>query len=97
MVARCYFQKWQVPYPGLNPFAIIANVAKGSLRPTLDENIPSSFSSLIALCWDQDPENRPSCTVILEKLAEIKQDYDNNKEHWEQIKKEKEAFESLCT
>jgi len=88
MVHRCYLQKWQVPYPNLNPFAIIANVSKGNLRPVINPKIPSSFSNLIQSCWDQDPDKRPNCLEILERLHDIQENYRSHKDRWENMKEQ---------
>jgi serine/threonine protein kinase len=58
----------QVPYEGMNAAQISIAVLNKGIRPPIPANCPSQFSALIQSCWDQDPENRPPFSFIVEQL-----------------------------
>eukprot|EP00002_Diphylleia_rotans_P020365 TRINITY_DN3957_c0_g1_i2.p1 TRINITY_DN3957_c0_g1~~TRINITY_DN3957_c0_g1_i2.p1 ORF type:complete len:2252 (-),score=324.98 TRINITY_DN3957_c0_g1_i2:265-7020(-) len=61
------------PYKDMLAEAIACQVCMGILRPPiLDEDlIPKSMSSLMKMCWSQDPKARPGFTEIVKKMSEI--------------------------
>ena len=40
-------------------------------RPVIPESVSESFASLIRMCWDQEPMNRPTFDEILARLSRI--------------------------
>jgi len=61
----------QDPYEGMPVFQIIFAVGSEGLRPTVPENCPSDYSSLIQECWQTDPKSRPTFEQILLRLSEM--------------------------
>ena len=41
------------------------------LRPTLPDDMEAETADLVRMCWEHDPAERPSCTVILARLERI--------------------------
>jgi len=58
----------QTPYDGIPPFQIVFQVSTQGMRPTIPQDCPHSWSTLIVECWDESPENRPSFEDILHSL-----------------------------
>jgi serine/threonine protein kinase len=46
-------------------------VSQGFRQPLNDEKVPPSINALIASCWQESPEARPSASAIVKKLNEI--------------------------
>eukprot|EP01102_Stenamoeba_stenopodia_P006607 TRINITY_DN1824_c0_g1_i1.p1 TRINITY_DN1824_c0_g1~~TRINITY_DN1824_c0_g1_i1.p1 ORF type:complete len:1536 (+),score=238.44 TRINITY_DN1824_c0_g1_i1:42-4649(+) len=58
------------PYKGLTTTAIVHSAISG-FRPTLPENAPSSYVSLIRDCWVASASDRPAFEQIAERLDVI--------------------------
>ena len=58
----------QCPYEGLTQIQAALGVLNNNLRPTVPENCPSLFKTLMTLCWISSPEQRPSFEDVLEIL-----------------------------
>ncbi|MFH4978122.1 hypothetical protein AB6A40_004831 [Gnathostoma spinigerum] len=52
-------------------YTILWNVCSGS-RPPLISDCPKPIMDLITCCWDKSPNNRPSMTVVLQFLEELR-------------------------
>jgi serine/threonine protein kinase len=66
MIAR------EVPFTGLNGVQVSIQVTTNGLRPQLPEDLDPDMGRLIQLCWDTNPENRPSFTDVVGELKRIK-------------------------
>ena len=44
---------------------------------------PESLKNLITVCWDAAPDVRPTSAQVLEKLKEIKNEYESNSAEWD--------------
>ena len=44
---------------------MILKTAKENLRPTIPNKCPVLFAKLIQQCWNQDPDLRPTASVVL--------------------------------
>ncbi|KAH0794610.1 TKL family protein kinase [Histomonas meleagridis] len=55
----------QLPYQGLDPTQIIAQVLVQNMRPPIPDNCPEAFKDLITACWDRDPKRRPTFAQIV--------------------------------
>jgi serine/threonine protein kinase len=53
------------------------NIING-MRPKTIPEIPIRYKNLMEQCWDADPLKRPNTNTLLEKIREIKLDYQNN-------------------
>lgn len=51
---------------------LMIRIAMEGLRPTIPKDLPVSLKSLLRRCMATDPDDRPSFTDILEKLAEVR-------------------------
>ncbi|RHZ82923.1 hypothetical protein Glove_103g24 [Diversispora epigaea] len=43
------------------------SIASG-YRPTISENIPLEYATLMKKCWDANPDNRPDANIILDEI-----------------------------
>src|SRR5690349_15683043 len=60
-----------VPYKTMNGPQVSIAVLTKQFRPTIPNYCPSNFATLIIKCWSQDPKQRPSFSMIGEKLCEM--------------------------
>jgi hypothetical protein len=66
------------PFPGLNDFAIVINVAKGDRpkRPVPEdcqgETLPEDVWALVEKCWAQDPLARPHMADVVKSIEELR-------------------------
>ena len=44
---------------------------RGGWRPNIPDGIPESYHSLIEMCWDQDPNTRPTFHQVVDALSEV--------------------------
>ena len=58
----------QIPFEGLTYGMICKKVSVNGDRPEFKYPIPDCYHSLIARCWAQDPEERPTFEQIVEEL-----------------------------
>eukprot|EP01095_Lingulamoeba_sp_RSL-Kostka_P015906 TRINITY_DN749_c4_g1_i1.p1 TRINITY_DN749_c4_g1~~TRINITY_DN749_c4_g1_i1.p1 ORF type:complete len:554 (-),score=165.32 TRINITY_DN749_c4_g1_i1:219-1880(-) len=71
-------------YPNLRiDFQIIIFSAKKNKRPTIPENCPDFIQDLITECWSKEPDDRPSCSELVQKLEGLQQEYESNKAQWD--------------
>ncbi|POG63276.1 kinase-like domain-containing protein, partial [Rhizophagus irregularis DAOM 181602=DAOM 197198] len=61
---------------GIPPFSrvahdhhLILSVCEGK-RPEIVENTPKCYIDLIKKCWDSDPSNRPTITMLEDIISE---------------------------
>lgn len=59
------------PFSEVNIFQILSMVASG-YRPKFVNPIPPAYCQLIESCWSEDPKNRPTFSLITEKLKNDK-------------------------
>ena len=58
----------QVPYGNMSTAKIAISVVEKGLRPEIPENTPPGVRELITMCWDTDPNKRPSMDFVLSEL-----------------------------
>ena len=46
---------------------LISDILKGE-RPQITDNTPELYAKLMKMCWDHDPENRPTAEEIMSCL-----------------------------
>ena len=63
--------KDRLPFQGLGKSEFYSNVVRGGQRPPLDKNWPSGFGSLLAHCWDSNPEARPNFGMIVVDIDKL--------------------------
>lgn len=65
-----YFEiaTYQVPYAGWEEFAIRQSVLDGD-RLELPDTVPDDFHSIIQKCWTHTPNDRPTCTDLIDILT----------------------------
>jgi len=61
---------FSIPYEGYPPLKIASDVAYHKLRPEIKDTFPKPLSSLMQMCWDENPESRPDFSEIVERLNE---------------------------
>ena len=65
---------WEVltqakPFEGMNPMQMGFAVGSQGYRPPIPEETPKGLSELIAACWHNEPQQRPSFASVLGKLT----------------------------
>jgi len=58
----------------MTPIQIAEACARRGLRPTLPKEWPEDVTSLLEVCWHQDPTMRPRFQEIVQRLARIRDD-----------------------
>lgn len=59
----------EVPFRGKNQFQIFNAVTRGE-RPVIGDYVPKFLRDLVAACWSQEPERRPTFSQIVDMLRE---------------------------
>ncbi|KAL5557456.1 hypothetical protein UlMin_039692 [Ulmus minor] len=61
----------QLPYSLLTPLQAAVGVVQKGLRPTIPKNTHPQLAELLERCWQQDPNQRPNFSEIIEILQQI--------------------------
>eukprot|EP00201_Polytomella_parva_P010422 CAMPEP_0175058822 /NCGR_PEP_ID=MMETSP0052_2-20121109/12069_1 /TAXON_ID=51329 ORGANISM="Polytomella parva, Strain SAG 63-3" /NCGR_SAMPLE_ID=MMETSP0052_2 /ASSEMBLY_ACC=CAM_ASM_000194 /LENGTH=934 /DNA_ID=CAMNT_0016324261 /DNA_START=67 /DNA_END=2867 /DNA_ORIENTATION=- len=61
----------QRAYSGMGREQIIDRVYKRKGRPSFPAGVPQPYVTMAKSCWDNDPSQRPTFIVILQKLTEM--------------------------
>ena len=70
-------------YPQLRfDFGLLVAVAKKNLRPSFPDNCPEPLAKLVKECWSSNPNDRPPCYMILERLNLMEIEYKANPDVW---------------
>eukprot|EP01126_Amoeba_proteus_P024820 TRINITY_DN24905_c0_g1_i1.p1 TRINITY_DN24905_c0_g1~~TRINITY_DN24905_c0_g1_i1.p1 ORF type:complete len:119 (-),score=30.66 TRINITY_DN24905_c0_g1_i1:134-490(-) len=89
IVARLLSGSYKRPYSEYKEIKmdlqIIFKVATAQLRPSFDEFCPLSVRDLIATCWSQEPEKRPSCADLMIRVLELRKEYKRKKSKWKKV------------
>jgi hypothetical protein len=69
LVTRAFMGEYKAPYYSDNKglqhdAAILIQVARKGLRPSIRNEIPTCLSTLVQWCWNQDPGKRPTTGLI---------------------------------
>src|SRR4051812_22262986 len=73
---------WEISFghpPFINhehDYDLAMNIING-IRPKIGSGIPSEYKSLMEQCWDANPLKRPETYLLLEKIRELHQSYQN--------------------
>jgi len=59
------------PFPGMPPTQVVLAVAAQNIRPTMDQNWPVTFRSILGKCWDEEPDNRPLFDELIENFISL--------------------------
>jgi serine/threonine protein kinase len=84
MAYRLVKGQYQHPFSeftDLQGIQLVMQVPNG-LRPTVPPNCPPLMDSLIQKCWDNDQNNRPNSTELLDLLLECRKDLEQHPEIW---------------
>lgn len=63
----------EVPFEGFTPYQIVRAVDEREM-PDLPSGLIKPFRRLLKLCWDRQPQNRPSIQMVLERLEGLLKD-----------------------
>jgi hypothetical protein len=63
--------KDKVPFKGFSKEEFIETVVLKNERPKLDKSWPAGFNNLLKQCWDPEPTNRPSFTIIIMEINKL--------------------------
>ncbi|ESO01231.1 hypothetical protein HELRODRAFT_81938 [Helobdella robusta] len=63
----------EVPYKGVDTWAVAYGVAVNSLTLPIPSTCPQPFAELMKVCWESEADLRPSFTNILLKLEAVSQ------------------------
>jgi serine/threonine protein kinase len=66
----CPFEEF-TPEGERNCFAVKDAIVEGSLRPTIPPECPEGLASLIRMCWQGKPEDRPGLELVVEQLSSM--------------------------
>ena len=58
----------QIPFHNLSSSAVKTYILDDRARPKIPENLDESLCQLVRVCWQQNPENRPTLNEISEFL-----------------------------
>ena len=61
----------KVPFKGFSKDEFVSQVVYQGLRPKLDRSWPNAFNQLLKQCWDHNPINRPSFTIVVMELNKL--------------------------
>lgn len=90
LITRCMRGRYERPFAEFKhiqyDFQIIIQSAKENLRPTIPPNCPEVLINLIKMCWDPNPDLRPSSAQVLEVLTELETVYQENKKKWDKLR-----------
>lgn len=84
VINRTMKGKYEMPYSEFKfstDFQIIGQVSQG-VRPTTPEKAPSCFAELIKDCTAQEPTSRPTAKEVAQRIRQIKEEYEKNKDEW---------------
>ncbi len=65
----------QTPYQGMKDTQIALKINSGN-RPTLPDNTPAGYTSLVTRCWAQETKQRPTADAAIAELNNLKQTED---------------------
>jgi hypothetical protein len=86
LVNRCIKGVYERPYsefPHITyEYQIILQAAKQGLRPTIPP-CPEAMARLIAECWAQDPNQRPTADILLQRIQEMQSEYEKDPQRWD--------------
>ncbi|XP_073011432.1 serine/threonine-protein kinase STY46-like [Typha latifolia] len=70
----------KIPYEYLTPLQAAVGVVQKGLRPTIPNNTRPKIANLLEKCWQQDPNERPDFSEILETLQRIAKEVGDDSE-----------------
>ena len=56
----------RIPYADMTPLQAAVGVVQKGLRPPIPPSCPPPLSDVMRLCWQRDPEVRPSFELVSE-------------------------------
>ena len=59
----------EVPFRGLTQMQVASDVVGNSHRPVIPNVAPPKITKMIKLCWEQDPNRRPSMETVASAIA----------------------------
>ncbi|KAI4325411.1 hypothetical protein MLD38_030814 [Melastoma candidum] len=69
----------EIPYAYMSPLQAAVGVVQKGLRPMIPENASPSLIELLRRCWQQNPDERPSFSEILDNLKQISKEVNADK------------------
>lgn len=73
-----------IPWQSSNSMHVMYQVVCNAARPALPRlplpSLPAGYINLIQECWMQAPESRPACAIVVERLREMLQGVEQQRE-----------------
>lgn len=64
----------------LTPIQAAMGVAKHNLRPRVNEALPKTIQTILAMCWAPKADDRPPIEIVISMLAKVRQKLQQEKE-----------------
>jgi len=91
-VNRVITGEYMRPYQDVKvEFQILIFAHTKQKRPQIPESTPQSITNLITTCWHADYNLRPDAQGLLKELQAIQEEYQQNKDAWEALCKNKKS------
>jgi hypothetical protein len=55
----------EIPFRGLRDYQVIVSVVQNNYRPRIPPTCPPKLSKFIEVCWDREPDRRPTFEMIM--------------------------------
>lgn len=65
------FHQGELPFPKMNDNSFLSKLKEKSLEWKVHKDMPPSLEKLLNLCWDDNPQTRPTFAHLVKEIEEI--------------------------